>query len=126
MKYLTKPQIRQLQEELIATSGGMPGLRDEGLLDSAIANPLQSFGGDDLYPTVIDKAAQLAFGLIRNHPFVDGNKRIGTHAMLVLLYINGIELAYDDDELIQIILEVAAGQARQNEIRQWIKTHVAG
>lgn len=124
MKYLSKPQIRKLHEDLIASSGGLSGLRDEGLLDSAIATPLQSFGGADLYPTSIDKAAQLAFGLIRNHPFIDGNKRIGTHAMLVLLYLNEIELAYEDDELIQIILNVAAGQASRDDLYQWIKTHI--
>ena len=65
---------------LIAQSGGMDGLRDEGLLDSAVNTPLQAFGGQELYPTILEKAARLGYGLIHNHPFVDGNKRIGTHA----------------------------------------------
>ncbi|WP_278972218.1 type II toxin-antitoxin system death-on-curing family toxin [Mobiluncus mulieris] len=124
MKYLSKSQIRKLHADLIASSGGLSGLRDEGLLESAIATPLQGFSGADLYPTIIDKATQLAFGLIRNHPFIDGNKRIGTHAMLVLLYLNEIELAYEDDELIQIILNVAAGQTSRDDLYQWIKTHI--
>ena len=83
MKYPSKRQILLLHRELIDASGGADGIRDEGLLDSAHMMPLQSYGGEDLYPTIIDKAACLAFGLINNHPFIDGNKRIGTHAMLV-------------------------------------------
>ena len=81
MKLLSRRQILMLHSMLIAQSGGMDGLRDEGLLDSAVNTPLQAFGGQELYPTILEKAARLGYGLIHNHPFVDGNKRIGTHAM---------------------------------------------
>lgn len=92
MKTLNKRQILMLHSALVSESGGCNEIRDEGLLDSAIKTPFQTFAGRDLYPTVLEKAARLGFGLIRNHPFVDGNKRIGTHAMLVFLDINNITL----------------------------------
>ncbi|MDY5127948.1 type II toxin-antitoxin system death-on-curing family toxin [Actinotignum sp. GS-2025f] len=124
MKYLSKRQILLIHQELLETSGGTSGLRDEGLLDSALMTPLQSFGGQDLYPSLIDKAVRLAFGLIKNHPFIDGNKRIGTHAMLVFLALNGVELSYTDDEMIAIILSVAAGQVDESGLRAWIDEHL--
>ena len=89
---LSKPQILRLHEQLVAATGGSDGLRDEGMLDSALSAPFQTFGGEDVYPSLQQKAARLCFGLIKNHPFVDGNKRIGAHAMLVFLSLNGIEL----------------------------------
>lgn len=79
-----------LHSALISESGGSDGIRDNGLLDSALNTPFQTFAGRDLYPTVPEKAAGLGFGLIRNHPFIDGNKRIGAHAMLVFFKINNI------------------------------------
>lgn len=102
MKILTKQQILMLHNDLITQSGGSGGIRDEGLLDSAINTPFQSFGGTDLYPTLLQKAARLGYGLIKNHPFVDGNKRIGTHAMLVFLDINQSRSSHikHDDRLI--------------------------
>ena len=89
---LSKPQILLLHEQLIAETGGSSGLRDEGMLDSALNAPFQTFGGEDVYPSLQQKAARLCFSLVKNHPFVDGNKRIGAHAMLVFLTLNGIEL----------------------------------
>ena len=106
---------------LIAQSGGMDGLRDEGLLDSAVNTPLQAFGG---HPTILEKAARLGYGLIHNHPFVDGNKRIGTHAMLVFLDINSITLSYEDDDLISVILHVAAGDMDDHGLLEWLKNHI--
>lgn len=100
------------------------GLRDEGLLDSAVNAPMQTFGGEELYPTILEKAARLGYGLIHNHPFTDGNKRIGTHAMLVFLDINNIMLSYEDDDLIAVILRVASGQANEQELQEWLKSHV--
>lgn len=124
MKYPSKEQIIFLHEELIRTSGGSHGIRDEGLLESAINTPLQSFEGEDLYPSLIDKACRLAFGLIKNHPFIDGNKRVGTHAMILLLYINGFELSYKDNELIDIILRLSSGEAEEDDLHQWLKGHL--
>ena len=124
MKVLSKRQILMLHSMLIAQSGGMDGLRDEGLLESAINTPLQTFGGQELYPTVLEKAARLGFGLIHNHPFLDGNKRIGTHAMLVFLDINNIALSYADDDLIAAILRVASGDMDESELLEWLKSHI--
>ena len=87
---LSKPQILLLHEQLIAETGGSSDLRDEGMLDSALNAPFQTFGGEDIYPSLQQKAARLCFGLVKNHPFVDGNKRIGAHVMLVFLALNGV------------------------------------
>ena len=87
---LSKPQILLLHEQLIAETGGSSGLRDEGMLDSALNAPFQTFGGEDVYLSLQQKAARLCFGLAKNHPFVDGNKRIGAHVMLVFLALNGV------------------------------------
>ena len=124
MKVLSKRQILMLHSLLVAQSGGMDGLRDEGLLESAVNTPLQTFGGQELYPTVLEKAARLGFGLIHNHPFIDGNKRIGTHAMLVFLDINNITLSYEDDDLISAILRAASGDMDDSELLEWLKAHI--
>lgn len=124
MKILNKRQILMLHSMLISNSGGMDGLRDEGLLDSAINTPLQTFGGQDLYPSILEKAARLGYGLIHSHPFVDGNKRIGTHAMLVLLDINNITLSYEDEDLIAAILRIASGDMDDKGLLEWLKAHV--
>ena len=104
MKTLSKEQVLRLHNALLETFGGTAGVRDDGLLESALNAPFATFGGQYLYPSVQAKAAQLGFGLVCNHPFVDGNKRIGAHVMLVFLAINGIELDYTQEELIDIIL----------------------
>ena len=124
MKILNKRQLLMLHSMLITNSGGMDGLRDEGLLDSAITTPLQTFGGQDLYPSILEKAARLGYGLIHSHPFVDGNKRIGTHAMLVLLDINNITLSYEDEDLIAAILRIASGDMDDKGLLEWLKAHV--
>ena len=124
MKILKKRQILLLHSVLIAESGGSDGVRDEGLLDSAVNTPFQTFSGQDLYPTVLEKAVRLGFGLIRNHPFIDGNKRIGTHAMLVFLNLNSITLSYEDDELISAILSVASGEMDADGLLKWIQQHI--
>ena len=109
----TKRQVLRMHEELIATTGSSSGIRDESLLEAALAAPFVSFGGVDLYPTLEQKAARLGYGLIKNHAMIDGNKRIGAHAMLVFLALNGIRLQYTQEELYTIILDVAAGKSSQ-------------
>lgn len=99
------------------------GLRDEGLLESALFTPFQSFDGNDMFPSLQQKAARLGFGLIQNHPFVDGNKRIGAHAMLVFLSLNGVELTYTQQELSGMILDVAAGKQSFEDMVVWIQQH---
>ena len=124
MKKLTKEQIKMLHSALVERFGGQDGLRDEGMLDSALNTPFQTFSGSELYPDLLSKAARLAFGLIANHPFIDGNKRIGTHAMLVFLRLNNVELEYDDDDLIALILGTAAGEYDEKIILEWLKKHI--
>lgn len=124
MNILTKRQIILLHTQMIQQSGGSDGIRDEGLLDSAISQPFQTFDDIELYPGVIDKAVRLGYGLITDHPFIDGNKRIGTHTMLVLLAINGIELQYDNEDLISLILKIAGGQADDRVLNAWVRSHI--
>lgn len=121
---LTKQQVILLHQDIIAQSGGSPEIRDEGLLESALNTPFQTFAGIELYPTIIDKATHLGYGLIKNHAFVDGNKRIGTHAMLVFLMLNGIEVEYEDEELIQLILGVAVGEISSEQLLAWLQAHI--
>ena len=123
MKRLSKEQVILLHHDLIKTSGGTDGIRDENLLDSALHAPFQSFGGIDSFPSIQQKAARLGFGLIKNHAFVDGNKRIGTHTMLVFLALNGIELSYTQEELSGFILSVAAGESSFEDMIKWILDH---
>ena len=120
---LSKHQIFLIHEQLIAETGGSSGLRDEGMLDSALNAPFQSFGGEDVYPSLQQKAARLCFGLVKNHPFVDGNKRIGAHAMLVFLALNGIELQHSQSELSDVILQLAAGEIEAADLLCWILEH---
>ena len=120
---LSKPQILLLHEQLITETGGSSALRDEGMLDSALNAPFQTFGGEDVYPSLLQKAAHLCFGLVKNHPFVDGNKRTGAHVMLVLLALNGIELQHTQAELSDVILQLAAGTIQSSDLLNLILTH---
>ena len=123
MKTLSKKQVLQLHNALLEEFSGTAGVRDDGLLESALYSPFATFGGQYLYPSIQAKAAQLGFGLVSNHPFVDGNMRIGAHVMLVFLAINGIELDYTQDELIDIILQIASSHAKANDLLEWILNH---
>ena len=125
MKKLSKKQILMLHTQLIQQTGGSDGVRDYNLLDSALENPFQSFGGEELYPTIQAKAARLGYGLIKNHCMIDGNKRIGTHAMLVFLALNGIELKYTQKELYEAILDIAAGKIEYEDLLQLFLNHQA-
>ena len=126
MKRLSKRQILLLHEQLLSQTGGLPGLRDEGLLESALSAPFQSFGDVDAYPSLPQKAARLCYGLVKNHPFVDGNKRIGAHAMLVFLAVNRTELIYTQEELSAIILAIAAGEQSYDDLLRWLVDHQQG
>ena len=123
MKKLSKEQILMIHTQLIQQTGGSDGVRDYNLLDSALETPFQSFGGDELYPTIQAKAARLGYGLIKNHCMIDGNKRIGTHAMLVFLALNGIEVKYTQKELYETILDVAAGNIEYEDLLKWVLDH---
>lgn len=123
MKRLTKEQVLRMHDALICETGGMGGLRDEGLLDSALQAPFQSFGEADVYPSIQQKGARLGYGLIQNHAFADGNKRIGVHAMLVFLALNGIELEYTQKELADMVFAVASGTLSFDGMVKWIVAH---
>ena len=123
MIILSKPQVLMLHEQLIKATGGSTGIRNEGMLDSALMNPFQSFGGEELYPSIQAKAAQLCFGLVKNHAMIDGNKRLGAHVMLVFLALNGYELSYSQEELVEIILALAAGEKNVEDIFRYIIEH---
>ena len=120
---LSKAQVIMIHEQLIKETGRASGLRDEGMLESVLNTPFQTFGGEDVYPSLQQKAARLCLGLVKNHPFVDGNKRIGAHAMLVFLALNGIELQHSQEELSDIILQVAAGEIEIKDLLNWILLH---
>lgn len=121
MIILSKEQVLKLHASLIkATSDG---IRDEGMLDLALNNPFQSFGGKELYPSIQAKAARLCFGLVKNHAMLDGNKRLGTHVMLVFLALNGYELSYSQKELCDVILALSSGDIGEKELLQWIIEH---
>lgn len=123
MKTLSKSQVLLLHSMLISETGGVDGLRDEALLDSALNMPFQTFDNQSLYPTIQSKAARLGYGLIQNHPFVDGNKRIGTHVMLIFLAVNNIELKYTQHELSEIILSIASGKTGEDDLLLWLLNH---
>lgn len=124
MKYLTLSEVLELHRLAIEYFGGANGLRDQGGLESALAQPTMTFSGQDLYPTVVEKAAALCFSLVMNHPFVDGNKRVGHFAMETFLVLNGHEIHADVDEQEQVILRIAAGEMKQSEFTKWIKAMI--
>ena len=124
MIYLNQNQVLKLHDRIIKEFGGIHGIRNETLLTSALANPLQTFAGLDLYPTIVDKTVQLCFGIIKNHPFLDGNKRLGLHLMLILVHINGLKLDIAHDELIDIIFKVADGTFNRQDFLQALKEKI--
>ena len=123
MRYLTLGEILVLHEELIRRHGGAAGLLDRAALESALAQPRQTFAGQDLHPTLEAKAASLCFSLVSNHPFRDGNKRIGHAAMEVFLFLNGYELSVTTDESERMILAIASGQSSREQLTEWVRTH---
>ncbi len=116
--------ILNLHKLSIEKYGGSHGLRDSGLLESAIARPFQSFGGEDLYPSIFEKVAALGESLIINHPFIDGNKRTGTVAMIALLEENGLRLSADENDLYNFVISISTGEKKFEEIVEWLKENV--
>ena len=124
MRYLTLNEVLDLYHRILEQSAGSVGIRDLGALESALAQPRMTFDEVELYPTLADKAAALGFSLINNHPFVDGNKRTGHAAMEVFLILNGYEIEADVDEQERVILNVAAGQIKREELAEWLRLHI--
>ncbi len=123
-RYITLEQVYRLQERALADKGGMPGVRDAGAIESAVAQPQMTFGGEDLYPTLAEKAAALGFSLIKNHAFADANKRVGHAAMETFLLLNGHEFAADVDEQERVVFAVAGSKMEREEFTEWVKQHV--
>ena len=124
MYLLALEQVLELHARLLEQSGGAEGVRDTSALESSLAQPLQTFGGEDLYASIPEKAAALCFFLVRNHPFVDGNKRTAHAAMEVMLVLNGFEIAVSVDEQEQIMLALAAGTLSREEFSLWLEQHL--
>lgn len=122
-RFLTLDEALALHAEQIRRFGGSDGLRDAGLLSSALAMPEASFGGEYLHPTLFEMAAAYLFHLTQNHAFVDGNKRIGLACALVFLELNGRVLDVADDDLYELVLAVARGESSKAEIAVFFKQH---
>ena len=119
----SKDKILLLHQLMAEATGGGVGVRDEALLESAIESAFATFDGKELYPTKEEKAAQLAFSLISNHAFVDGNKRIGVYIMISFLEINGIRIEATNQEVVELGMSVADGRKKQKDILSWINNH---
>jgi death on curing protein len=121
MRFLTLVEVLELHHRVIEQSGGAFGIRDIGLLESAIAQPRMTFGGADLYPSLLDKAAALGFSIIMNHPFVDGNKRTGHAAVETFLILNGMEIKASVDEQEQAVLAMTSGELGREAFAEWLR-----
>ncbi len=124
MRYLTLGEVLELHRRISQQTGGATAVRDLGALEAAIAQPRLTGGGADLYPTVASKASALGFSLIQNHPFVDGNKRVGHAAIETFLVLNGFELRASVDDTAALILGVASGDLKRDVLTTWIEQHL--
>lgn len=123
MHRLTFEQIINMHTRLVMETGGSDDIRDEGLFESAVNAPFQSFGGCDVYPLVEQKAARLAYGLVSNHAFIDGNKRISALVMLVFLALNGIEINCTEHEMYSVFMSLADSKMTFDDLVEWIMNH---
>lgn len=123
MIYLYPKQILYLYDRIVQQAGGGGGLRDQGLLESAVYRPQATFGGQDLYPDLFGKAAALGHSLISNHPFVDGNKRVGFEAMRLMLRLNHYDVHASLEAKYEFVMKIARGSLTEQEIADWLKSH---
>jgi death-on-curing protein len=124
MRYLTLGEVVDLHRRVLQTTGGASGIRDFGVLESSVAQPKATLGGVELYPTLIEKAAALAFSLVQGHPFVDGNKRAGHAAMETFLVLNGTEIDGPVDDQERLMLDLAAGRIGRSQLIDWLRHHL--
>ena len=124
MRYLTLGEVVDLHRAILETTGGASGIRDLGLLESALAQPKATFGAVDLHATLPAKTAALGLSLALNHPFVDGNKRVAHAAMEAFLILNGFEIIAGVDDQERLMLDVASGQVSRDQLTAWIEQHV--
>ena len=123
MRYLTLTEAMFLHDRVLDASGGAAGVRDLHAFEAALAQPKATFGGSDLYPTVIAKAAALCFSLVQGHPFIDGNKRIGHASMDVFLRLNGHLLEAEVDEQERVMFALASSALSREELLDWLEKH---
>lgn len=126
MTKFSKEKVLLLHQYIAQETGGSVGVRDEGLLESALESAFATFDGRELYPTKEEKAARLGFALVGNHAFLDGNKRIGMYVMLTFLEVNGIEIDCTDSEIVEAGMALASGAMRYEGLLAWIRSHEAG
>lgn len=124
MRYLTFAEAVELHRRILERTGGATGIRDVGALHSALAQPQVTFDGQDLYPTLVEKAAALCFSLIQNHPFLDGNKRVGHAAMETFLILNGFEIDATVDDQERTILDLASGVLKRPDLATWLQKRI--
>ena len=124
MRYLALAEVVELHRRLLEATGGAPGIRDLGALESAIAQPKATFGGVDLYPTLVEKAAALGLSLVQDHPFVDGNKRVGHAAMETFLVLNGAEVDAQVGDQERVMFDLAAGRIDRSPLTDWLRQHL--
>ena len=125
MRFLSLAEVLYLHEAILAATRGASGVRDLGGLESALAQPLASFGGNELYPTLIEKAAALGFSLVANHPFVDGNKRTAHASMEAFLMLNGCRIEATVDEHERLVVGMADGSVSRDQVVAWLRAHVS-
>ena len=125
MIWITADDVIAIHSRVIEKSGGLDGLRDRNILESAVSAPLQSFGGKELFPTDLEKIARIGFGLAANHAFLDGNKRIGAMVVQLLLKWNGYVLQLQQGELADMFIAIADGSAQEQDLLHWIKQHLS-
>ncbi len=123
MNYLGYKQALLIYRRVLEETGGSAGIRDGGALRSALARPQASFGGQDLYPTLFEKAAALAESLARNHPFVDGNKRMALACMRVMLKLNGFQVTASQESKASLILQIVEHKLTVQEVAEWLAKH---
>ena len=121
---LTKDQIISLHMAIYERYGGSCGVLNDGMLDSALQAPFQTFGGEELFPDTKDKIIRLAYGLIKNHSFRDGNKRIGALVLLILLEFNGYHVNATNEEFADIIMGIAASEKDDTDLENWVDEHI--
>ena len=123
MTKISSEKIKLLHQLMAEATGGSVGVRDEGLLDSAVEGAFATFDGVELYPSKEEKAAKLGYSLVSNHAFVDGNKRIGVYVMISFLELNGVHIDSSDEDVIALGLGVADGSMSQDDVLKWINDH---
>jgi death-on-curing protein len=125
MRYLSILEILELHDRIISSTGGSRGIRDINALESAVNQPRQTFDQKDLYSDIVSKAAALGFSLVMNHPFIDGNKRVGHAAMETFLVLNGYEIICGVDEQERVMLDLAAGKMSRVNFSDWLNNYIS-